>query len=67
MPKYFNATFGPLVWNDKGQTIGGGEWLIVDESTPQIDEYLDTQEMVLVEDPSDSQPARTRRSKSQEK
>lgn len=66
MPKYFNTTFGPLVWNDKGQIIGGGEWLMLDEPTPQTDQYVKTQEMVLVEEPEDTKPARTRRSKSKE-
>lgn len=61
MPKYFNTTFGPLVWNDDGQIIGGKEWLDVDEPTKQIEKYLETNEMVIVDDPTVDR--RTRKSK----
>jgi len=63
MPKYFNTTYGPLVWNEDGQIIGGGEWLTVVESTPLIDKFLETQEMVLVQEPEPEEPKRTRRSR----
>jgi hypothetical protein len=66
MPKYFNTTFSPLVWNDKGQIIGGGEWLTVDEVTPEIEALLARNEMVLVEEQEQPKPTRTRRSKTKE-
>jgi hypothetical protein len=64
MPKYYNTTFGSLVWNDNGQIVGGKEWLVVDEPTAQIVKYLETSEMVLVQEPEPQEkPRRTRRSK----
>jgi len=68
MPRYYNTTFGPLVWNDEGQIIGGGEWFTVDKPTQQIKEYLANMKMVEVPVQEESKPKtrRTRRSKKQE-
>lgn len=65
MPQYFNATFGPLVYDDAGHIIGGGEWLTVDEPTEQIEAFLKRQDMVLVQEP-EQKPKRTRKSQTKE-
>lgn len=49
MPTYFNSTFQPLVWNDEGQIVAGGDWLEVDEPTEQIEYWLARDYMVIVE------------------
>lgn len=48
MPKYFNTQFGPVRYNEDGQTVAGFDW-VESEETPEIKTALERQELIKVD------------------
>lgn len=50
MPKYFNTTDGPLVVDEDGRIVGGGEWFEV-KQTSKIKAAIERGDIVVVDSP----------------
>lgn len=50
MPKYFNATTGPVIVDEEGRIVGGGEWFDT-KQTPEIKAAISRSEIVAVSTP----------------
>jgi len=53
MPKFFNGTSGPVVYDGYGRFVGGGEWVDVDKKTERIEQLIELGYLVEVVTPSE--------------
>ena len=54
MTKFFNATLGPVRIDSEGRVVGGQEWF-EHIYTPELEELIENNQVVVVENNSESE------------